>query len=48
MTHVISGGMGERARGALGSIENVVDRFLKGELKPAEAPCCGDNLCGKK
>ena len=60
VTHVISGGMGERARGilrekdivivtgALGSIENVVGRFLKGELKPAEAPCCGDNLCGKK
>ncbi|HTX43246.1 MAG TPA: NifB/NifX family molybdenum-iron cluster-binding protein [Methanocella sp.] len=59
VTHVIAGGMGERARnilkeknvavvtGALGSIDNAVDRFLKGELKPVEVPCCGDNLCGK-
>lgn len=60
VTHIIAGGMGERARGilkeknivivtgALGSIDNVVNRFLKGELKPVEAPCCGDNLCEKK
>jgi len=59
VTHVISGGMGERAKGilrgynivvvtgALGSIDNAVERLLKGELKPVEAPCCGDNLCGK-
>ncbi|BAI60544.1 conserved hypothetical protein [Methanocella paludicola SANAE] len=60
VTHVISGGMGERVKGimrernivvvtgALGSIDNAVERFLKGELKPVEAPCCGENLCGKK
>ena len=59
VTHVIAGGMGERAKGilkehnivivtgALGSIDNAVDRFLKGELKPAEVPCCNENLCGK-
>lgn len=59
VTHVITGGMGERAKGilkqhniavvtgALGSIDNSVDRFLKGELKPIEMACCGDNLCGK-
>jgi predicted Fe-Mo cluster-binding NifX family protein len=58
VTHVISGGMGARAKGilkehgiivmtgVLGSIDNAVDRFLKGELKSAEAPCCNDNLCG--
>lgn len=60
VTHIITGGMGERAKGiltesnivivtgALGSIDNAVDRFLKGELKPAEAKCCDENLCGKK
>jgi predicted Fe-Mo cluster-binding NifX family protein len=59
VTHVIAGGMGVRAKGilaehgiviitgALGSIDNAVERFLKGELRSAEAPCCGDNLCGK-
>ena len=59
VTHIITGGMGEKAKGvlkahnivvvtgALGSIDNAVDRFLKGELKPAEMACCGDNLCGK-
>ncbi len=60
VTHIISGGMGERAKGilkesdiviitgALGSIDNAVERFLNGELKPEDASCCGDNLCGKK
>jgi predicted Fe-Mo cluster-binding NifX family protein len=60
VTHVIAGGMGVRAKGilaehniviitgALGSIDTVVERFLKGELRSTEAPCCGDNLCGKK
>ena len=59
VTHVITGGMGEKAKGilrehnivvvtgALGSIDNSVDRFLKGELKPAEMSCCNENLCGK-
>lgn len=59
VTHIIAGGMGERAKGilkehnitvvtgALGSIDNALDRFLKGELKPAEARCCDENLCGK-
>jgi len=59
VTHIISGGMGERAKGilgekniviitgALGSIDNAVDRFLKGELKAVDAPCCEDNVCGK-
>jgi predicted Fe-Mo cluster-binding NifX family protein len=59
VTHIITGGMGERAKGvfreqhivivtgALGSIDNNVDRFLKGELKPADVPCCNENLCGK-
>jgi predicted Fe-Mo cluster-binding NifX family protein len=60
VTHIIAGGMGERAKGilkehriaivtgALGSIDNSVDRFLKGELVSTEAPCCGDKLCGKQ
>lgn len=59
VTHVIAGGMGTRAKGilrergivivtgALGSIDNSVDRFLKGELRSEEAACCNDNLCGK-
>ncbi len=59
VTHVIAGGMGARAKeilgqrrivivtGALGSIENAVDRFLRGELGSAEAACCNDNLCGR-
>jgi len=59
VTHVIAGGMGEKAKGilkehnivvvtgALGSIDNVVDRFLKGEMKPADVSCCNENLCGK-
>ncbi len=59
VTHIIAGGIGDKAKnilkehniaivsGALGSIDNAVDRFLKGELKPADAPCCNENLCGK-
>ena len=59
VTHIIAGGMGEKAKGilkehnivvvtgALGSIDNVVDRFIKGELKPAGVACCDENLCNK-
>jgi len=60
VTHIIAGGMGEKAKGimrekniivitgALGSIDNAVDRFLKDELEPTEVACCGENLCGSK
>jgi predicted Fe-Mo cluster-binding NifX family protein len=59
VTHIIAGGMGERAKGifeesnivvitgVLGSIDNAVDNFLKSELKPVEIKCCDENLCGK-
>lgn len=60
VTHVIAGGIGQRAKtilkghnivvisGVMGSIDNALDRFIKGELKSQDKECCGDNVCGLK
>jgi predicted Fe-Mo cluster-binding NifX family protein len=58
-THVIAFGIGDKAKsilsgkgvaiisGAAGSIDAVLERFLKGELKSEDAPCAGEHVCQK-
>ena len=57
-THVIAAGIGNPAivvfkkhgvevyAGALGSIDTILERFLKGELKSKKMSCAGENKCG--
>jgi predicted Fe-Mo cluster-binding NifX family protein len=59
-THIISGAVGTKAKdvfkekniivitGALGSIDTILDRFLKGQLSSKDAICAGENICQKK
>ena len=58
VTHVIAAGIGNPAAailddagievysGAMGSIDTVLERFLKGELKSKKMSCAGENKCG--
>lgn len=58
-THVIAYGIGSKAKailsergvavisGAAGSIDTVLERFVKGELKSGDAPCAGEHVCQK-
>ena len=57
-THVIAAGIGNPAiailnkegvevyAGALGSIDTILERFMKGELKSKKMSCAGENKCG--
>ncbi|WP_424359104.1 NifB/NifX family molybdenum-iron cluster-binding protein [Methanocella sp. MCL-LM] len=63
-THIVAAAIGPQAvtifheKGievypdALGMLDTILERFLKGELKPAakksQMPCAGDNVCGVK
>ncbi len=59
-THVIANGIGGKAKnilsgkgvaiisGAAGSVDTVLERFLKGELKAEDVPCAGEHACEKK
>ncbi len=59
-THVIAYGIGGKARGILsekgvtiisgaaGSIDTILEKFLKGELRPYDASCAGEHACEKK
>ncbi len=59
VTHVVANGIGGKARailsgkgiaivsGAAGTIDTVLERFMKGELKSVDAPCAGENACQK-
>ncbi|WP_052309915.1 NifB/NifX family molybdenum-iron cluster-binding protein [Methanocella arvoryzae] len=63
-THVVAAAIGPQAVGifheksievypdAIGMVDTILERFLKGELKPAvnksQTPCAGDNICGVK
>lgn len=58
VTHIITGGMGEKAKGmlrehniviitgVLGSIDTNLERFMKGELASKDAPCANEHKCG--
>ncbi len=62
ITHVVAAAIGPRAVGilhekgievypdALGMVDTILERFLKGELNPvakqSQMPCAEDNLCG--
>jgi len=57
-THVIAAGIGNPAiailhkqgvevyAGVLGSIDTILERFLKGELRSKKMSCAGENRCG--
>jgi predicted Fe-Mo cluster-binding NifX family protein len=59
VTHVVAYGIGSKAKnilsgrgvtvisGAAGSIDTVLEKFLKGELRPEDAPCAGEHACQK-
>jgi predicted Fe-Mo cluster-binding NifX family protein len=58
VTHVIAAGIGNPAiallneqgievySGAVGMVDTVLERFLKGELESKKMSCAGENKCG--
>ena len=57
VTHVIASGIGDKAvgilrerdveifQGAVGNVDTVLERFLKGELKHHQVKCAGEHVC---